>query len=134
MLTEEEVSDPATPTAKNILIVEDDEDNLLVYAEVLSTLPHYRLHMARNSIQALQCIEYIQPDVCILDYRLPGINGIQLYDQLHALVGFEHVPAIIISAYTSEMLTHDIETRKLIHIEKPFDVDLFEDTIKQVLV
>jgi DNA-binding NtrC family response regulator len=133
MLFEEEVSDPATTTAKTILIVEDDEDTLVLYAEALSTFARCCLYLARDSSEALQSIEHIQPDVYILDYRLPGINGIQLYDQLHALARLEHVPAIIVSAFSSENLTRDIESRKLIRIEKPFDVDVFEDTIRRAL-
>jgi CheY-like chemotaxis protein len=133
MLDEEEIPVAAKPAAKTILIVEDDEDNRLVYNKVLSALTHYHIHMARNSTEAVHFVEHIKPDVCILDYRLPHMNGMQLYDQLHARPGLEDMPAILISAASTDQLKRDIESRKLIHLEKPFDLDEFLDTIEQVL-
>ena len=61
------------------------------------------------------------------------MNGIDLYDQLCAFPGRENIPAIIISATPSEQLTGDIESRNLFHLEKPFDLDVFLDTLKQAL-
>ncbi len=40
---------------------------------------------------------------------------------------------MIISGIKSEQVTHDIESRKLIRIEKPFHLDAFLDTVEQAL-
>ncbi len=133
MRDEEKMPEAAKPTAKTILIVEDDEDNRLIYQEALSTLTQYQFHLARNSTEALHFVVHSKPDLFILDYRLPQMNGIQLYDQLHALPGLEDTSAILISAASHEQLIRDIESRKLLHVEKPFDLDDFLETIEQAL-
>jgi CheY-like chemotaxis protein len=61
------------------------------------------------------------------------MNGLDLYDQLHATPGLEHIPAIIISSVSSQEASHEIESRHLLRVDKPFDLDEFLDTIKQAL-
>ncbi len=134
VLHEEEMSLAAKhDTVKMVLIVEDDEDNRQVFTEAFALLPSYHVQAVRSSQEALTFVKHIKPSLFILDYRLPQTNGIELYDQLHALPGLETIPAIIISGIKSEQVARDIESRKLIRIEKPYDLDEFLDTVKQVL-
>ena len=133
MLAEEELPITTKHKTLTILVVEDDEANQELFTTALSLLTSYHVHLARNSTEALHFVEHIKPNVCILDYRLPHMNGMQLYDHLHALPGLEHMPTILISAASTEQLKQDIESRQLIHIEKPFNLDEFLDTIQQVL-
>lgn len=120
-------------TVKTILVVEDDEDNQALFIEALSLLTSYHVQVARNSTEALHFVKHIKPSLFILDYRLPNINGIELYDQLHAIPELEKIPAIIISGIASDKVARDIESRKLIGIDKPFDLDELLDTVKHAL-
>jgi DNA-binding NtrC family response regulator len=133
LLQEEKLLLAAKPNAKTILVVEDDEDISLILTEAISMLTPYEVQVARNSTEALHFVKHSKPDLFILDYRLPPTNGIKLYDQLHALPGLENIAAIIISGITSREVTRDIESRQLIRIEKPFDLDEFLETVKQAL-
>ena len=135
MLHEEELSVAVMQeTVKTVLVVEDDEDTQAVFIEALSLLTPYTVHVTKNSSKALYFVTHTRPSLLLIDYRLPGdVNGITLYDQLHALPELESLPAIIISAHISEKLTHESESRKLIRLEKPFDLDVFLDTVKQAL-
>ena len=124
MLQEEERSFTVTHTAgKTLLVVADDPEEQTLFTEPFSLLTPYHIKVARNSIEAFHFVKHIKPSVFILEYRLPGIDGIELYDQLHATPGLERIPAILISSVSSEEVTGEIESRKLIHIEKPFDLD-----------
>ncbi len=134
MREEEAMSVSAKPTAKIILVVEDDEYTQAVFLEALSLLTPYTVHITKNCSEALYFVTHTRPSLLLIDYRLPGdVNGITLYDQLHALPELESIPAIIISAHISEKLAHESESRKLIRLEKPFDLDEFLDAIKQAL-
>ena len=134
MLQEEEMTLAAKHTAGNtILVVEDDPDTQLLFTTTFSLLTPYHVQVARNDIEAFHFVKHIKPSLFILDYRLPRMNGIDLYDQLHATLGLERIPAILISSVSSEEVTREIESRKLIHKEKPFDLDDLLLTIADVL-
>ena len=118
---------------KNILLVEDDQDNLEMFVEVLSLRTPYHIHAVTTGTDALHVATQVSPDLFVLDYLLPDLDGLELYDLLHATPGLEQVPAIIISAATLEPLTYEIESRKLLHLQKPFHLNVFVDTIDQAL-
>src|SRR5205823_435138 len=107
--------------SKMILVVEDDAAN----AEVLMHLlleTGYLVYVAPDARAALQCISQNTPDLFILDYRLPGMTGIELYECLHAHARFKQTPALILSACL-EGYQEEIERHKLVALAKPFDVD-----------
>ena len=128
----ESVAVKAVATSKVILLVEDDEANAEVLIQVLLQETPYQVYRARDGTAALQCISQIKPDLLILDYRLPGMNGIELYDCLHAHKAFKQTPALILSACL-ERYQEEIDSHKLLALAKPFDVDDLLALIEEVL-
>lgn len=111
------------PAVGIILLVEDEPtmQDLLVW--LLSEEEHYSVLRSARGEDALALIEQQQqvPQALLLDYQLAGpMNGIELYDRLHARPGWQHVPAIIMSANLPE---EAVRTRQLIGLAKPFDID-----------
>ena len=133
MLQEEEKSSIAKHNVKTILVVEDDADNRELSAEVVALLKPHHAKVARNGSQALHFAQHIKPSLFLPEYRLPALDGIDLYDQLHATPGLERIPAIPISSVSSEQLTGEVERRKLILIEQPFELGDVLSTIATVL-
>jgi len=118
-------------SGKVILIVEDNEAHATMLAQMLIETP-YQVAVATDGFAALKIIRHITPHLLILDCRLPEMNGIQLYDHLHANRTLEAIPAIIISA-NLDPYKDDIETRKLLGLSKPFDLDELLEIIQKVL-
>lgn len=116
--------------AKMVLVVEDDVGigNFLVQA-ILQETSHQAM-LVTDGFQALKAVASIKPGLFILDYQLPRMNGIELYDQLHAMHGFEDIPAIIVSA---RLPKQEIEKRKIIPMSKPLELDDFLNTIDRLL-
>src|SRR5437899_8002896 len=127
----EQVSGEGDITVKTVLVVEDDTGigNFLVQA-ISQETSHHALLVA-DGFQALKTVASIKPSLFILDYQLPRMNGIELYDQLHAIQGLENTPAIVISA---RLPRTDIERREIIGMSKPLDLDDFLQTIEKLLV
>ncbi|SRR5579884_2014749 len=109
-------------TAKVILVVEDDGANAELLMHVLLQETPYQVYLAPDGIVALQLMSHVKPDLFILDYRLPGMTGIELYESLHAQPRFNQTPALILSACL-EGYQEAIESHKLVALAKPFDVD-----------
>ena len=82
---------------KTILLVEDDSiiSELLIQMIIQET--PYKVCSAPDALAALELVKNIKPQLLILDYWLPLIQGIELYDRLHNTEGLEEVPAIMLS-------------------------------------
>ena|SRR5256885_10020122 len=120
--------------AATILVVEDDEDIRELIGLLISTLSAYHYSLVSDAFQAIHFTKGVKPDLFIVDYRLPaGINGLELYDQLHATPGLEAIPAILVTATRLEALRADIETRQITAFEKPFDLDAFLLTVQRMI-
>ena len=119
-------------TAKVILIVEDDQGigEFLVRA-ILQETPYHPTWVT-DGFAALKLIHDLKPDLLILDYQLPHMNGIQLYDQVRTTKGFEAIPAILMTAGGGMPWSH-IEKRQLVGIAKPLELSVFLATIEKLL-
>lgn len=113
-----------------ILVVEDDTDigSFLVQAILQETT--YQAMLVSDGTQALKVTKDIKPNLLLLDYQLPRMTGIELYDQLHASKGLEDVPAILISA---RLPRAEIEKRQIIGMHKPLELDDLLQTIEKLL-
>jgi CheY-like chemotaxis protein len=120
-------------TAKTILVVEDDEDTSEFMALLISTATTYHYYLVPDASEAIHVVKGIKPDLFILDYRLTGMNGLELYDLLHATPGLEAIPAILVTAVRLEALRPEIEKRQVTAFEKPFDLDEFLLTFQRLL-
>ena len=115
---------------KTILIVEDDADIGELYFDTISQETPHQAVLVPDGVAALNVVEEIIPDLFLLDYHLPVMNGLELYDQLHTIKGLEGIPAILI---TAGVLEHDISNRKLVGISKPIDLEKLLDLIEDLL-
>ena len=75
-----------------ILVVDDNEDAATSLAILLKDAG-YRVETAFNGKAAIAVAEVFNPDVCILDINMPGINGYELARRLRAMAP-EHPPIL----------------------------------------
>jgi len=115
---------------KTILVVEDEPDIGSFLTEAILQETPYQIVLVKDGPHALQVIKEITPDLLITNFRLPSMNGIELYDRLHAIQGLEAVPTIMVSArLPHQELTH----RNIVGISKPLDLDELLSTVDQLL-
>ncbi len=120
-------SDQKNPTAgKTVFIVEDDEAIGELLVEAIQQETPYQAVLASNGFQALKMLRTVKPDVLILDYGLPGMNGLEFYDAIHAVKALERLPVLIVSAEAAR-IQKEVKARQLSQLKKPFDLtDLLE--------
>lgn len=74
---------------KTVLVVDDNPGILQCYEEILNS-SDYTVVTFRNGQSALSAIrEGVNADLVITDYRMPGMNGLELITQLK-----KHAPAV----------------------------------------
>lgn len=115
---------------KTILLVEDDATIGEVFVQAITQETNHLVIAAGTGFEALQIVKNIKPDLFILDYQLPRINGIELYDQLHVMDDFAQTPTIMLSARLPEK---ELVGRKIVGMHKPVDLDDFLQKIDELL-
>lgn len=116
-----EVIPPAaqSPRSATILIVEDDADIGNFLQELIEEETPYNSAVISNGLQALEKAPQIHPCLLLLDYRLPGINGIELYDLLQKKKETHGVPVIMMSA---TLPVAELQRRGIYQLRKPMDI------------
>ena len=129
MVQEQGLSSVQTNT-KLIFLVEDDTimEEFLVTA--ISDETPYQVIAVHNGYEALEAVKDIKPHLFILDYLLPGMNGLDLYDQLHAREEAADTPTIM---YSTVLPTKEVQKRHITALCKPFDLGELLSTIDALL-
>jgi len=115
---------------KTILLVEDDTNIGEVLVQAITQETSHLAVLAADGFEALKFIESLTPNLFILDYQLPRMNGIELYDKLHLIDKLTDIPAIMISA---RLPMQELAKRNITAMNKPIDLDDFLQTIDQLL-
>ena len=128
------MSHPANPRKEEqprftcILVVEDDADVAEVIAQAILEETPYMPLLATDGVAALKMVRSIKPDLLLLDYLLPGMDGIELYDRLHAEQELQDISAVFISANAPKA---ELEKRRVYYIT---DLSEFTEFLQKLRV
>jgi DNA-binding NtrC family response regulator len=67
-----------------ILIVDDNRDTCSLMARILTAFD-YKTDVAYESRSALRLVKGTDYGIAIIDYQLPGINGVELFRQMRQI-------------------------------------------------
>jgi len=117
-------------TTKTVLLVEDDAAIAELLVQIIVQETPYRVFAVPDGLQALKMVDNIRPNLLLLDYWLPTIHGIELYDRLCAVKGLTQIPTIMLSVNPP---LQEIKKRKITYMKKPFDVGQLVQTIQTLM-
>jgi len=83
---------------KTVLLVEDNEDNLIIYSTILR-FGGYRVVEAHDGRAALAAARSANPDLILMDVSIPYIDGLEVTRRLKADPATRHVPIIALTAH-----------------------------------
>lgn len=66
---------------RQCLIVEDDQDSAFIAEHIFQSL-RFETHVARNGKEGLLLCDVIEPDIILLDWNLPQLNGLEFFSKL----------------------------------------------------
>ena len=116
---------------KTILLVEDDTTIADLLVQMITQETSHQVFAVPDGLQALELVRNIKPQLLILDFWLPTIHGIELYDRLHNTEGLEQVPTIMLSVNAP---LREINKRQIMYMRKPFDMYKLLEAIHKLLV
>jgi two-component system, NtrC family, response regulator AtoC len=114
-----------------ILIVDDEPLNLDLLDQELAEMGHVT-ERASDGSEALAKLDTANPDLVLLDYQMPGMNGIEVLREIRRRD--KHLPVVIITAYgTIERAVEAVKAGANDFITKPFDPEHLALVVKKAL-
>ncbi len=115
-----------------ILAVDDLPANLSLLKGTLGK--HYRLDAVGSGQEAIAALDQAEYDLILLDIMMPGLDGFETLERLHALPNFGNTPVIFLTASHDEHLQHTgLALGAADYITKPFVIDHVRLRIANVL-
>lgn len=110
---------PGIPTVRcKVLLVEDDAATLALYASALR-IEGFEVRTAADGVHALRMVEAFEPDVVILDLRLPMANGFEVLRDIRAT--HLQMPVIAVSGHEAGLARARTDPEFFGTLQKPFD-------------
>jgi two-component system response regulator (stage 0 sporulation protein F) len=117
---------------KKILVV-DDQYGIRVLLKEVFAKDDLIVFQAANGKQALEIIRIEQPDLILLDMKMPGMDGLELLRRLRRM---DVKPKVIMMTAYGELDMVDEATKlgALGHFTKPFDIEELRMAVIKQLV
>lgn len=112
-----------------VLLVDDEEEFVKALAERLK-MRDLQSDLVYDGEQALDFVEKKEPDVMVLDLRMPGIDGIEVLKQVKK--AYPGIQVIILTGHGTEK---DEERARSLgafdYLEKPVNIETLVDRMKK---
>jgi DNA-binding NtrC family response regulator len=111
-----------------VLLVDDEQEFVQSLAERLS-MRELGSNTAYNGEQALSFVSQQEPDVMLLDLKMPGMDGMEVLRQVKK--SYPAIQVIILTGHGNKQ--HEDEARRLgafDYMEKPVDIDMLVSSMK----
>ncbi len=113
-----------------VLVVEDHPLNMKLTSDLLE-LHGFQVVKATDGESALQLLQTIQPDLILLDIHLPGMDGLQVFQQIKADPRLSAIPVIALTASAMRDQEERIRTVGFTdYIAKPIDTKRLIATVR----
>jgi putative two-component system response regulator len=117
-----------------LLFVDDNPTNLKVYTTIAARIEGTRAQTFVSSAAALVWCETHEPDLIVLDYRMPAPNGIEFIQRYRGMYAQSDTPIIMITGEVDREVRHRaLESGASDFLNKPADPVEFLTRVRNLL-
>jgi DNA-binding response OmpR family regulator len=116
--------------SKRVLVVDDDTVEASFICDLLNATAHFRAEHVGDGDSAFEAWQREHHDLLIVDYVVPGMDGLELLSVLQQLNGHP-VPAIMVSCKPLGEVA--LRSGAAAFLAKPFSMDRLLDEVPKVL-
>lgn len=120
--------------ARKVLIIDDEPDTVLFLSTWLEDRG-YLTCSASNGLEGMEVLRREQPDLVLMDLKMPGQTGVQLYRRLRQDPATRELPVIFITG-VAEVEFFDARCVPLpppnARLDKPVDLRALQAAIERV--
>ncbi|MEX2104270.1 MAG: response regulator [Bacilli bacterium] len=117
---------------KKKLLIVDDQFGIRILLNEVFEKEGYVTFQAANGKSALQIVRNEDPDLVLLDMKIPGMDGLEILK--HTKKINPNIKVIMMTAYGElDMIKEASELGAITHFTKPFDIDELRDEVNKHL-
>lgn len=117
-----------------VLVVDDDPEIVELFVDVLERDGRFEVKTANTGYTAGLMTQEFMPDVIILDYMLPDVNGNVVCRTIRERPEFENIKIIIVSGVVNQDEINDLlKSGADEFMKKPFNIDRLVERIGQLV-
>ena len=111
---------PAAPLNR-VLYVEDDEDIQRIVRMSLERIGKMTVQVVGDPLQAIEAMKQFAPELVMLDWMMPGMDGPTLFRKMRELPETRNYPVVFITARAQQRETAELQALGAAGvISKPF--------------
>jgi len=119
---------------RKVLVVDDDAEIVELIVEILERDGRFEVKTASSGYEAGMATERFRPELILLDYMLPDVNGNMVCQTIRRNPEFENIKIIIVSGVVKEdEIAQLLKSGAEDFIRKPFNIAELTDKITAVL-
>ncbi|MEN6427838.1 MAG: response regulator [Phycisphaerales bacterium] len=119
---------------KKVLVVDDDAEIVELITDILTRDGRYDIRTASSGYEAGMVTQLFHPDLILLDYMLPDVNGNVVCQTIRSNPEFENTRIIIVSGVIKqEEIDQLFKSGAESFIRKPFDISELTDKVNSAL-
>lgn len=112
-----------------VLIVDDEKLARERLTRLVNELDGYEVVAeAENGVEALQAVQQVQPDIVLMDIRMPGMDGLEAARHLSEIKGG---PAVIFCTAYGEYAVEAFEAQAVGYLLKPVRRETLEEVLNK---
>ncbi len=117
-----------------MLIVEDQEVLLALLGEIFADRDDYRIHSAREGEEAHRIAKEIKPDIVLLDFQLPTMNGTEVCRLIKSNSSTSHAKVLMLSGTMRDSEWQRAqEAGADAFVSKPFRIAALREAVENLL-
>ncbi len=117
-----------------ILVVDDDPEIVELFVDVLERDGRFEVKTANTGYDAGMLTQEFRPDLIILDYMLPDVNGNIVCQRIRSNAEFERTKIIIVSGVVNQDEINDLlKAGADDFVKKPFNIEKLIERIGDLL-
>jgi putative two-component system response regulator len=117
----------------NVLAIDDAAVNLKIYEKILRPLAE-EINTFPNPAEALEWAQTHEPDLVIVDFRMPEMDGVEFIKHFRLIKNYREIPIVMLTGeYDAEIRRRAIEAGASDFLNKPADPIEFSSRVRNLL-
>lgn len=117
-----------------ILLIDDTQLNITLLQYLLKKIPEYESIAFTDPLKALDWCKNNEPDLVVVDYMMPEMDGISFTRQFRSFLNYEDIPVLMVTANNETNVRHDALISGVTDfLNKPLDNNEFMARVRNML-